>query len=255
MKKQDKTNKLRSLSAQPKKPERSLPPDPVLRFTPTAWAKLLFFRDYRETEIGGFGVTAADDPLLVEEFATVKQEVTAASVSFDDAAVADYFDAQVDLGRKPEQFARLWLHSHPGDSPVPSATDEETFRRVFGKCQWAVMFILARAGKSFARLRFNVGPGGEALIPVEVDYSRPFGPSNRESWEAEYKANINSQPGRFLEGSCYGYREDDLTCYGCPDDWIEELEAMEPEERQLVLSELSVRPDLWEESEVIDDLD
>ena len=49
-----------------------------------------------------------------------------ASVSFDDEAVADLFDTQVDAGRKPEQFARVWLHSHPGDSPRPSNTDEES---------------------------------------------------------------------------------------------------------------------------------
>ena len=30
-----------------------------------------------------------------------------------------------------------------------------------------------------------------------------------------------------------------------PDDWMEELEAMEPAERQLIMDELSARPDLW----------
>ena len=29
--------------------------NPVLRFSPTAWAKLLFLRDAGDTEIGGFG--------------------------------------------------------------------------------------------------------------------------------------------------------------------------------------------------------
>jgi len=62
----------------------------------------------------------------VREFVTVKQEVTAISVRFDDSSVADFFDTQVDLGRKPEQFARIWLHSHPGDSPEPSVIDEES---------------------------------------------------------------------------------------------------------------------------------
>ncbi len=70
--------------------------EPILRFTPTAWAKLLYFRDCQDTEVGGFGVTSADDLLLVEEFVTVKQDVSAASVCFDDAAVADFFDAQAE---------------------------------------------------------------------------------------------------------------------------------------------------------------
>jgi hypothetical protein len=40
------------------KPRRRVMPKTVLRFSPTAWAKLLYFRDRGETEIGGFGVTA-----------------------------------------------------------------------------------------------------------------------------------------------------------------------------------------------------
>jgi hypothetical protein len=82
------------------------------------------------------------------------------------------------------------VHTHPATSAAPSSTDEETLARVFGKCTWAIMFILARGGQSFARLRFNVGPGGELLIPVEVDYSRPFAASDFGAWQAEYQANV-----------------------------------------------------------------
>jgi hypothetical protein len=102
-------------------------PAPLLRFSPTAWAKLLYFRDRSDNEVGGFGITEPDDLLYVREFITVKQEVSIVSVEFDDEAVADFFDTQVDLGRQPEQFGRVWLHSHPGDSPQPSDIDEETF--------------------------------------------------------------------------------------------------------------------------------
>ncbi|MCK4374770.1 MAG: hypothetical protein KAX19_05550, partial [Candidatus Brocadiae bacterium] len=104
--------------------------------------------------------------------------------------MAEFFDQQVDIGRTPEQFARVWLHSHPGDSPVPSSIDEETFQRVFGRCDWAVMFVIGQVGKTYARLRFNVGPGGQTIIPVQVDYSTAFGPSDIDAWEKEYKANV-----------------------------------------------------------------
>ena len=90
---------------------------PVLRFSPTAWAKLLYFRDKTDNEIGGFGITEPDDLLFVSDFLTVKQKVTAVSVSFEDEAVANFFDDQVDLGKKPEQFARIWIHCHPGGAP------------------------------------------------------------------------------------------------------------------------------------------
>ena len=225
---------------------------PVLRFSPTAWAKLLFFRDRGDTEIGGFGITKADDLLYVVDFVTVKQEATGASISFEDEAVADLFDSQVDVGRKPEQFARIWLHSHPGDSPQPSLVDEETFQRVFGNCQWALMFVLAKGGKSYARLRFNVGPGGSGVIPVEVDYSYPFGPSDQQAWETEYQANIKAESFFKSFGSQVNLGlEEDVSSYSVPNDWLEEFETMEPAERQYVLDELAGRPDLWDESEVI----
>ncbi|MGA2259419.1 MAG: hypothetical protein ABSG53_32495, partial [Thermoguttaceae bacterium] len=218
------------------------PPDPVLRFSPTAWAKLLFFRDLGETEVGGFGITAADDLLRIEEFCTVKQDATVASIVFDDLAVADFFEVQVDQGRKPEQFGRVWLHTHPGDSAQPSLTDEETFGRVFGRCQWAVMFIVAQSNHCFARLRFNVGPGGELEIPVEVDYSRGFGSSAFDAWEAEYKAHVRPEISLARLNQQRPFLDEELwASQAFPDEWIEDLEMMEPAQRQLVLDELAAR--------------
>ncbi len=66
---------------------------PQLRFSPYAWAKLLFLRDRGPTEIGGFGITAANDPLYVLDFQTIPQAATSATIALDDSAVADYLDA------------------------------------------------------------------------------------------------------------------------------------------------------------------
>lgn len=226
--------------------------DVALRFSPTAWAKLVYFRDKSDNEIGGFGITDADDLLFVREFITVKQEVTCVSVKFDDSAVADFFDAQVDLGRKPEQFARIWLHSHPGDSPEPSAIDEETFGRVFGHCQWAVLFVVAQDNKTYARLRFNVGPGGQVLIPTAIDYGHDFGPSNHELWDAEYTANIKATEWLSVRTVQDKSRVDhDLSSYALPYDFLDEFQQMEPAERQFILDELADRPDLWDEKGVM----
>lgn len=158
---------------------------------------------------------------------TVKQRVSAVSVAFDDDAVADFFDAQVDAGRKPEQFSRIWLHTHPGNCPTPSATDEETFSRVFGGCTWAVMFILACGGQTYCRLRFNVGPGGEVLIPAEVDYSRPFAASDHAAWETEYDRNVH--PDRSIARGMNVAAHDTLRSYDDP--WDAEFEAMLAHER------------------------
>ena len=165
-----------------------------MRFSPTAWAKLLFLRDWGETEVGGFGLAAADDLLFVGDIQLVRQQCTVATVAFEDEAVADFFDRQVDRGMRPEQFARIWVHTHPGGSPEPSLTDERTFERVFGKSDWAVMFVLARGGQTYARLAFNVGPGGAMEIASCVDYVRPFGGSDAASWEQEYRANVIAAP-------------------------------------------------------------
>lgn len=230
------------------KPKRQRPLS--LRFSPTAWAKLLYFRDESDNEIGGFGISQADDLLFVKEFATVKQQVTTVSVKFDDIAVADFFDQQVDLGRKPQQFARIWCHSHPSDCPQPSSIDEETFARVFGGCDWSVMFILAQNDKTYARISFNVGPGGQVLIPVAVDYHDDFGATDKQAWDVEYQANIipATWPSQF--GSNSDQPEsvaDELSSYALPHDFLHEFENMEPAERQLILDELAERPDLWDE--------
>src|SRR5262245_57885400 len=39
------------------------PKPATLRFSPTAWAKLLLMRDLGDTEIGGFGITPSNDLL------------------------------------------------------------------------------------------------------------------------------------------------------------------------------------------------
>ncbi|WP_231756494.1 Mov34/MPN/PAD-1 family protein [Lignipirellula cremea] len=176
------------MAKQPQRRRRA--PTSALRFSPFAWAQLLYLRDQGETEVGGFGVTAEDNLLRVEEIVLVRQVCTATSVKFDDMAVADFFDQQVDAGRQPQQFGRIWLHTHPGDSAQPSWTDEQTFARCFGQADWAVMFILAQGGETYARLQFNQGPGGSLLLPVETDFTRPFAGSDEAAWRQQYVDNV-----------------------------------------------------------------
>ncbi|HEX6986765.1 MAG TPA: hypothetical protein VF170_15410 [Planctomycetaceae bacterium] len=172
---------------------RGRTPRPALRFTPYAWAKLLYLRDLGPTEVGGFGISAESDPLLIEDLRLVAQVCTAVTVKFDDAAVADHFDECVDAGLPPERFARVWVHTHPGDCPRPSGTDERTFGRVFGGCDWSVMAILARGGASYARLRFAAGPGGDLVLPVDVDFAVPFAAADPAGWAEEYARCVTAE--------------------------------------------------------------
>ena len=223
-------------------------------------------RDATDNEVGGFGITEADDLLFVTDFALVKQKVTAVSVSFEDESVADFFEDQVEAGRVPQQFGRIWLHTHPGNSPEPSMTDENTFARVFGSCDWAIMFIIAQDSRTFARLRFNAGPGGEVKIPVCVDYNCEFDAADFELWTQYYKANVTedtvfSFSGKAKEAKARQENEADI--FGGSDefqagmlsgeDLMEELEMMHPSERQAFVDELAVKSEFWDEyeSEVI----
>lgn len=170
-----------------------------LRFTPLAWLKWQFLCHAGPTEVAGFGLSAADDLLFVEDVLVVRQRATSVTVAFDDDAVADLFDTMVDAGVQPEQFARIWLHTHPGAWVEPSHTDESTFRRVFGPCDWAVMAILGRTGRTSSRLRFSAGPGGHLAQSVVVDWQR--WPNEAEhfatqlgEWQREYDTLVEVAP-------------------------------------------------------------
>ena len=163
---------------------------PRLRFTPYAWAKLVFLRDLGPTEIGGFGICDPDDLLLVTDFVTVRQRCTSASVVFEDAAVTRFFSDQAMAGRPPESFDRVWIHTHPGNSARPSSTDERTFRRCFGQANWAVMCIVAEGGATYARYRSNAGPGMHRRLDVAVEYGVDFEASNQDAWKDEYHERV-----------------------------------------------------------------
>lgn len=223
------------------------PIEPVLRFTPSAWAKLLHFRDLGQTEIGGFGVARSDDPLLVTDFEPVLQEVTAVTIAFDDQAVADFYDSMVDQGLEPMQFGRIWCHSHPGQSATPSMTDEESFARVFGGCDWAVMFIVAKTGKTYARLRHN-RPRTDVLLGVEVDFARPFEASDHALWRSQYSQTVRQLTDAGLAASMDvddwltggAGPLDDTPPYGFDPGILHCLEDMEECERRCIMRELDL---------------
>lgn len=155
------------------------------------------------------------------------------TVAFYDESVADFFEDQVVAGRSPEQFGRIWIHTHPGNCPSPSSVDEETFARVFGGCDWAVMFILARGGATYARLRFNTGPGGSMEIPVEVDFHQAFAGSDHATWEDAYLDRVHEQQTHPLMAAKW-----DLDDSNNPFDYIDELDLYE----EVELSELGDYP-------------
>jgi hypothetical protein len=180
----------------------------TLCFTRYAWKKITHLNSLSTAEVGAFGISDANNLFLVEDIAVIKQEVTGASVSFDDEAIADYFLDQVELGRKPEQFARIWIHTHPSwftqinhrisrggigkVVPLPSALDETTFEQAFGKCNWAIMFIYGSGSSGYARLSLRKRKRqiilsvtqGNGKIPTEADM---------KEWEQEFEQNVTEK--------------------------------------------------------------
>lgn len=181
-----------------------------LRFSPTAWAKLLFLRDIGDTEVGGFAVTPEDDLLYVDDFILPKQTCGYAHTDLEDEAVADYVDEMIDQGYQPKQILRIWIHTHPNMSASPSGTDENTFERVFGGCDWAVMAIVSRNGDRYCRLQVNGGPfPGAFEIPMEVDYETyDFPASDSEAWLGEYEESVTKRTYTYsgYAGNWPGYR-------------------------------------------------
>ncbi|HYV39236.1 MAG TPA: hypothetical protein VE988_26345 [Gemmataceae bacterium] len=199
--------------------------EPCLTFAPLPWLKLAFLCHSGDTEIGGFGISAKNNLLYVEDFVTLKQQVTSLTVRFLDDAVADHFDNCLERDISPARCGRLWFHTHPGDSPLPSSTDEETFARSFGACDWAVMFILARSGDTYARLAFAAGPKAQIEIPVSVDWSawpdctgknKPSVDALFAQWRQEYDANVQLLPRRSAAAAVFPPDVVDVA-WGCDD--------------------------------------
>lgn len=179
----------------PRWPERA---DAVV-LAPGAFLKLQFFLHAGETEVGGFGLSSQANLLYVNDFVAVRQTASAVSVDLDSRAVADHLDAMHGRDRTADECARIWIHTHPGTSASPSRSDERSFEEACGQCDWAMLLILARSGRTYARLQFRAGPRTRTILPVKVDWSawpqtfvnaRASHTDPRQSWMEEYRQNI-----------------------------------------------------------------
>ncbi len=177
-----------------------------LCFTRYAWEKIVHLNSLSHNEVGAFGISNSENLLLVEDLVVVKQEVTAASVKFDDEAVNEFIEDQYDAGRRPEQVMRIWIHTHPNwvvdckvkniqeRLPAPSGRDEETFKDAFGKCDWSIMFIYGGGRGSYARLalRNSFISQGEIIIPVSMCNGKMPNKKERKAWDKEFEENVTA---------------------------------------------------------------
>jgi proteasome lid subunit RPN8/RPN11 len=150
-------------------------PTPKAEIIISGWAyyKMRYYANKYEVEVGGWGVApSAEEPLTVKDIALTKQESTPGSIDFDDEGVVQFMEDMCDLGYKFDQFMRVWVHTHPGNSATPSSTDRETYQDLATTLPFVVMLIIAREGEVSAELGYTcAGVFFSAKLPVKIDWT------------------------------------------------------------------------------------
>ena len=172
-----------------------------LRFSPYAWAKLIYLRDIGDTEVAGYATTATDDPLLITDFRLIKQECTIATFDLDTNDIAEDAERTLDMGLSPWQTHNILCHTHPSANTDPSGVDEENFEKAFSHPNWAIMLIVGKDGSTYCRLKMNTGPGTISLLDVVIEYGVQFSGSNPTKWEKEYKAKVSQKESFHMTGA------------------------------------------------------
>lgn len=154
----------------PSAPKRSATAKPILRFTSKAWEILSSRRALGDERVGGFGITAVGNPLVIEDIRFLERRDGA------DAEVLEFFAREIERDLPDDRYARVWIGTRPGRSARTTGVEEAIFARLFGTVPWSVLFLVAHGGASYARLRYRLGPGGAWRIPVVIDDAREPAP-------------------------------------------------------------------------------
>lgn len=155
--------------------------DSGLRLTPLANAKLEWFLAQSSNEMSAMGITREGDLSLVEDFKLFSQKVTGASVESE--GIVDFLDKMVKQGIEAQRCMRVWMHTHPGFEPNPSATDLEECSELFQWQPYGFMMIASSKGiKNWLYIKeFNMCFETDVLIDNKEGMAE---------WEKEYKDNV-----------------------------------------------------------------
>lgn len=162
------------------------------KFTPYAYQKVIYLRDLGDTEVSFFCVVDENEPNVICDVQLVKQVGSVATTDMDGAGLTEYLSRMDDQGFSPGHCFRVWLHTHPGDSPEPSGTDWTQYEKLKTTYEypWFAMLIISRTGKKFGRMFFSQGPGGESEVKWDVDWGYPGEEVIFEDWDEEYKTYV-----------------------------------------------------------------
>jgi proteasome lid subunit RPN8/RPN11 len=139
-------------------------------------------------EMSAFGVTREGEPLYVEDWVIVKQEVSSCHTEMDDDSLSDMIVQMAGKGIEPVRCGRVWLHTHPDGVHSPSGTDELQFKELFDQMSHGVMVIAAGDNWWYARMsvRSSEGIRAEKVLSIVVDWA---GVAN-EAWDREYEEKV-----------------------------------------------------------------
>lgn len=138
-----------------------------IKFTPYAWSLLSALCREADTEIGCYGVTNRNDPLLIENLFVPEQVCNEIYNDFDTSYIANNLVGFINQGYKIQDVQRIWIHTHPqGMGATPSHTDEETFSRIFTGVSHGAMVILSKRGDFYGRIKIDGTFSVEAEVPL-----------------------------------------------------------------------------------------
>jgi hypothetical protein len=175
-----------------------------------AYYKMVYLANRFPTECGGWGV--ADDPdapLRINSIQLTEQRASAASIKFDAADINRWKDEKVAEGKDFEQFGRVWVHTHPGNTVHPSSDDVESFESIVRHQvstnelaaailpaseipnlpePWAIMVIVGTQGALHAEIGFIWH--GEFMRHI-IQISSKWDDTTTTGWDAAYEANVS----------------------------------------------------------------
>lgn len=158
--------------------------------------KICYMRDHIETEVGFFGVSHPDDPFSVVDLIMPKQQCTGATVAFDPDDVADIAARLAGDKIFPDRWQRIWIHTHPGGSAHPSATDEDTLSDSFANAEWAIMLIFGKGEHAGTTCRFRLHTPS-FYLDRELNVAI-YDNDGKPEWDTELKEKV-SRP--FVQGA------------------------------------------------------
>jgi hypothetical protein len=212
----------------------------MITLTEYAFAKLRWFRlncnenvvcDYKAQvptflEVSLMGVSASEEDLAhIVDFRCVPQDVTAGLTEPTDEGMAAYFEGMVmDEDISAMRCGRFWAHTHPGTSPTPSSTDNETFSKWFKESDYGVMYILAD-GDDSCRVKHGTKYFGVQTeeMPVYVVFNKTDN-NNQNIWlstKALFTIDKQGKSEGYTKFNIADCMTDDYSAYH--EAWLEEL--------------------------------